>query len=170
MFYCRVAHHTKVILNLCGTTSVKGMSALIRLLTILGWDLPAEKVSDWGERPKVKPSERRSSPRYAASPNEAYVGWWIGEDFRTVSAQFRDLSSKGALIVTREMPPNKHVWVGLATPVRSRWCPMKVMRVKETWVGLVEVALAFQATCDADYFKVLVQRGLSNVDTSVRLP
>jgi hypothetical protein len=150
---------------------VKGMFAFSRLLGVLGWDFPAEEASHWGERPPAKPSERRSSPRYPASPNEAYMGWWAGgERFHRVAAQFRDLSSGGALIVTREMPPHEYVWIGLTKSIAIRWCPVRVVRVRETSVGLVEVGLAFQATCDSDLFKALVQRGVSDVDTSLPSP
>ncbi len=85
------------------------MSTISRLLFALGWNSPPEQDSCWGERPPVKPSERRSSPRHPASPNEAYIGWWAGEEFRSVAGQFRDISSGGAMFLTREEPPNKHV-------------------------------------------------------------
>jgi len=137
------------------------MSAINRLLFALGWISPPEQDSCWGERPPVKPSERRTSPRHLASPNEANMGWWVGDEFHSVAAHFRDISSSGALILTRELPPNKHVWIGLAKPVQTRWCPVRVVRERETSVGLIEVGLAFQAPCDFDLFKVVVLRDRS---------
>jgi hypothetical protein len=132
------------------------MSAFHALLSVLGWESPAEKKSQWGKRPPVKLSDRRSSPRYPASPNEGYMGWWVGEEFHTVAVQFRDFSLGGALILTREMPPSEHIWLGLAKPSETPWCPVNTVRVKETSVGLVEVALLFPEPCDYDLFKAVV--------------
>ena len=92
----------------------------------------------------MKPSDRRSSSRHLASHNRANIGWWVGHKFRSVAGQFRDISSGGALIFTREVPPNKHVWIGLVKPVATRWCPVRVVWARENSVGLVEVGLAFQ--------------------------
>src|SRR5271166_2467703 len=137
------------------------MSTLNRLLVALGWDSPAEKDSPWGEHPPVKLSERRSSPRYPVSPNEALMGWWVGERIHKVKAQFRDVSLGGALIVTIEMPPYKYVWISLTKSIATRWCPVRIVKVRETSVGLIEVGLAFKETRDSDLFNVLVQRGHS---------
>ena len=134
------------------------MSAISRLLFALGWISPEEQGSCWGERPPVKPSDRRSSPRHQTSPNEAYIGWWVGNEFHSVAAKLRDISSGGALVLTREEPPNKHVWIGLVKPAETRWYPTRVVRVRETSVGLVEVGLAFEASCDADLLRILIQR------------
>src|SRR5271157_1957004 len=114
------------------------MFAISRLLFALGWISPLEQDFCWGERPPVKPSERRSSPRYPASPNEAFMGWWVGERFHRVAAQFRNLSSGGALIATTEMPPHKYIWIGLTKSFATRWCPVRVVRERETSVGLIE--------------------------------
>jgi len=134
------------------------MSAISRLLFALGWISPPVQDFCWGERPPVKPSERRSSPRHPASSNEAYIGWWVDEEFHSVAAQFRDISSGGALILTLEAPTSKHVWIGLVKPVETRWCPVRVVRVRETSVGLIEIGLAFEASCDSNLFKILIQR------------
>lgn len=141
----------------CCAESVKGMSAFSRLLHILSLGSPVEDVSHWGERPPAKPSEHRSSPRHAASSNEAHIGWWVDEKFHSVAGTFRDLSSSGALILTVEIPPTKYVWISLTKPFQTRWCPMKVVRSRETSVGLIEVGLAFQATCDSTLFDFLVE-------------
>ena len=99
------------------------MSTLNRLLGVLGWVTPDEEDSQRGDRPPVKPSERPTSPRHRTSLNEACIGWWVGEEFHSVAGNFRDISSGGALILTREEPPpNKHVWIGLVKPVQTRWC------------------------------------------------
>jgi hypothetical protein len=132
-----------------------------RLLDLLSWVTPDDVDSDWGDRPPVRPSERRTSPRHLASPNEAKMGWWVGDEFHSVAAHFRDISSGGALILTREEPPNKHVWIGLARPVETRWCPARVVRVRETSVGLIEVGLAFHSPCNSVLFDAVVQRDCS---------
>ncbi len=133
------------------------MSTLNRLLGVLGWVTPNED-SQWGERPTVTPSERRSSPRHPVSSNEAYIGWWVGPEFHSVAARFRDISSGGALILTKEVPPDKHVWIGLAKPVKTHWCPATVVRARETSVGLIEIGLAFEASRDSILSKGLVRR------------
>jgi PilZ domain len=144
------------------------MSAFNRLLNVLGLDSAAVKESAWGESPPADLSERRSSPRYPTSPNEADMGWWAGgERFYKVAAQFRNLSSGGALIVTREMPPHEYVWIGFTKSGETRWCPVRVVRARETSVGLFEVGLAFRATCDSDRFTALIQRGVSVEDTTL---
>ena len=120
------------------------MSAISRLLFALGWISPPEQDSCWGERPPREATDRTISLRHPTSPNEAYIGWWVGDEFHSVAAHFRDISSGGALILTREEPPNKHVWIGLVKPVETRWCPARVVRVRETSVGLIEVGLAFR--------------------------
>src|SRR5271166_4770651 len=122
--------------------------------------------SDWGDRPPVRPSERRKSPRHLASPNEANMGWWVGDKFHSVAAHFRDISSGGARILTREEPPNKHVWIGLARPVETVWYPARVVRVRETSVGLIEVGLAFHSPCNSVLFDAVVQKRLLGVKTS----
>ncbi len=134
------------------------MSALNRLLFALGWISPQEHDSCWGNRPPLKPSDRRSSPRHPASSNEAFIGWWVGKEFHSVAGQIRDISSGGALILTSEEPPNKHVWIGLVKPIETRWSPVRVVRVRETSVGLVEVGLAFETSCDADLLRFLIQQ------------
>ena len=137
------------------------MTALSRLLVSLGWNYLPEQDSRWGERPKVKPSDRRASPRHPSPPNEAYIGWWAGDEFHSVAGRVRDISSGGALILTREEPTNKHVWIGLVKPVETRWCPVRVVRMRETSVGLVEIGLAFEASCDSDLLRFLIQRPCS---------
>jgi hypothetical protein len=136
----------------------------------MGWNFPSENVSQWGELPRAKPSERRSSPRHPASPNEAWVGWWVGDKFHSVAAQFRELSSSGALILTREIPANGCVWIGLDKPFETRWVPMKAVRFRETSGGLIEVGLAFQAFCGSDLFEALISDGELAVDTSLPVP
>jgi hypothetical protein len=133
------------------------MSTMNRLLGVLGWVTPNEEDSYWGDPPPVKPSDRRSSPRHPASPNEAHVGWWVGEEFLSVAAQFHDISSGGAMIFTKEVPPYQHVWIGLAKPVETRWCPVRVVRVRKIAVGLIEVGLEFHSPCDSTLFDVVVQ-------------
>jgi len=140
------------------STQEQVMSAISRLIIALGWGSPRGQDSCWGERPPLNQSDRRASPRHPTSPNEAYIGWWAGERFHSVAGQFRDISSSGVLILTREEPPIKHVWIGLVRPAKTRWCPTRVVRVRETSTGLIEIGLAFEAACDSDLFKRVLQR------------
>ncbi len=151
-----MTENQKILLLLHRSTPVQAMSAINRLLFALGWISPPEQDSCWGERPPQKPTDRRMSVRHPASRNEANMGWWVGDEFHSVAAHFRDISSGGALILTREGPPNKHVWIGLARPVETRWCPARVVRVRETSVGLIEVGLAFHSPCSSVLFDAVV--------------
>jgi len=148
----------KLLLLLHRSIPVQAMSAINRLLFALGWMSPPEQDSCWGERPPQKPTDRRLSVRHPVSGKDAYLGWWIGEEFHSVAGQFRDISSGGALILTREEPPNKHVWIGLASSVETHWCPARVVRVRETSVGLIQVGLAFHSPCNSVLFDAVVQR------------
>ena len=125
---------------------MQAMSAINRLLFALGWSSPPEQDSSWGEPPPQKPTDRRMSVREPARGILGYLGWWIGDEFYAVAGQFRDISSVGALIVTREEPPKKHVWIGLASPGETYWCPAKVARVRETSAGSIEIGLSVPFT------------------------
>jgi hypothetical protein len=138
-------------------TLVSAMSTMNRLLGVLGWVTPNEEDFCWGDPPPVKPSDRRSSPRHVATPNEAHLGWWVGEGFHSVAGQFHDISAGGAMIFTTEVPPYQEVWIGLAKPVETRWCPVKVVRWRKIADGLIEVGLAFHSPCDSALFDVVVQ-------------
>jgi hypothetical protein len=97
------------------------------------------------------------------------MGWWTsGERFHKVAAYFRNLSSGGALIVTRETPPHEYVWIGLTKFGATQWCPVRVVTVMEHSVGLIEVGLAFKAAFDFDLFKDQVERGVPDLDTLCR--
>ncbi len=151
-------------------TPVISMSAISRLLGVLGWDVAPGKDGLWSERSAGRVSERSSSPRYQASRNEALLGWCIGEKFIKYPAQFRIVGLRGALIVTRQMPPTEHVWVALARPVKTRWYATQVYRVRKNSQGLVEVELAFRATSDANHFKALICKGEFNAKSFQRSP
>ena len=62
------------------------------------------------------------------------------------------------MIITLEAPTSKHVWIGLAKPVVTHWCPARVVRVRETSVGLIQVGLAFHSPCNSVLFDAVVQR------------
>ncbi len=138
-------------------TLLGAMSTMNRLLGVLGRITSNEKDSQWGNRRYVKLSDRRSSPRHMAFPNEARLGWWVGEGFHSVAAEFHDISLCEARIFTADIPMYKHVWIGLARPLKTRWCPVRVIRVRELALGLTEVGLAFNSTCDSALFEALVR-------------
>jgi hypothetical protein len=131
------------------------MTPFSRLFDGLGIVAPDEK--DWGENPITKLVERRSSLRYVISPNEAFVGWWVGEDFHSVAAYFHDVCSTGALVCTREVPPRERIWVALARPGDTRWCRARIVRTKETATGLVQVGLGFDVSSEAALFQGILQ-------------
>jgi len=92
-----------------------------------------------------------------AAPNEAHIGWWVGEEFHSVAGQFHDISLGGAMIVTTEVPLYPKVWIGLANSVETRWSPVKVVRWRKLAEGLIEVGLAFHAPCDSALFETLIK-------------
>jgi hypothetical protein len=128
-----------------------------RRLGVLRCVTPNEEDSYWGDPPPVKPSDRRSSPRHPTSRNEALIGWWGGGTFHSFGAQFDNISSGGAIILTTKVPPYQHVWIGLVMPVKIRWCRFKVVRWRKIAGGLIEVGLAFHSPCDSALFDVVVQ-------------
>jgi hypothetical protein len=132
------------------------MSAIDGLLSILGWKRRVTKACRWGKRPRRSSIDRRASARYPASPNEGYMGWWVGEEFRKVAVEFVDFSIGGALLLTKDVPTNNHIWICLARPSTTPWCPVEKIRAERTEGGPVEVALHFPEPCDYDLFKAVV--------------
>jgi hypothetical protein len=135
---------------------VNGTSVFDGLLSILGWKCGGSKMPRWGKRPTKCPTDRRASARYPASPNEGYMGWWVGKEFRRVAVEFVDFSIGGALLLTKEVPTTRHIWICLMRPSTTPWCPVEVIRIERTEGGPVEVALHFPEPCDYDLFKAVV--------------
>src|ERR1051326_5141910 len=113
------------------------MSAISRLFSALGWNSAPEDDSCWGDRQSQKPTDRRLSVRYPGYREPNCLGWWAGEEFRSVEGQLLDISSGGALILTWEDPINKHVWISPVEPGETRWYLTRVVRVREVWFGLI---------------------------------
>jgi hypothetical protein len=143
----------KLLLLFHRSTPVQAMSAISRLFSALGWNSPPEADSCWGERPPQKLIDRRLSVRSFGFGEATYLGWWAGEEFRSVEGQLRDISLGGAQILTWEVPLSKHVWIGPFEPGETCWCLMRVVRVREVWFGLIEIGLAFEGSCDSDLFE-----------------
>jgi len=135
------------------------MFTMNRFLYVIGWVTPQEEDDYWGDLPQAKLTDRRSSPRHSASSIEALIGWWVGEEFRSVTAQLHNISLGGAMIFTSEVPPYQHVWIGLSKPDETRWCPVKVVRWREITDRLIEVGLAFHSPSDSTLFDVMAQPG-----------
>src|SRR5438270_685582 len=108
------------------------MSAISRLFGALGWNPPPEDDSCWGDRPPPKTDDRRLSVRHPGNGKAVYLGWWKDGELHTAAAQLRDISSRGAMVLTTHLPPDEHIWLRQAEPIEARWCPAKVVRVKET--------------------------------------
>jgi hypothetical protein len=129
------------------------MSAISRFSCALGWNSPPEDESFLEDRPPQKPTDRRSSVRHPGFGKPAYLGWWKDGEVHTTAVQLRDISSEGAMVLTTHLPPDEHISLRQAEPVGARWCPARVVRVKENPVGLLEVGLALHAPSDSDLFK-----------------
>jgi hypothetical protein len=130
------------------------MSTLSRLLSCL-LTPPVNDALSWGESPSGRTRKRRASPGCLVSANQAFVGWWVGEKFHSVVGIASDITSRGARILTTQVPPHDHIWIALAKPDELRWDAVKVVQIKESSYGLFQVGLAFKAGGESNVFRAL---------------
>jgi hypothetical protein len=133
------------------------MSTLSRLISCLVTVTPGDDLS-WGDSPTVRLRKHRSSDGHFIRANEAFVGSWVGEKFRSVVGYAHDISSRGARILTTEASPIDHIWMALAKPKETSWCPVKVIEVRKSRYGLFQVGLAFTLREESNTFKALRRR------------
>jgi hypothetical protein len=106
---------------------------------------------------EVALSDRRKSERFAASEDQAWVGWWEGRLFRKSPATLHDVSQGGAKLVADVAPPRRATtWVCLDGPHRSEWVEATTVEVMKLDDGTVSIRLAFREICPYTFFEVAI--------------
>ncbi len=109
---------------------------------------------DSGEYTRSRGSERRTSTRYAAVDSRCRVGWWEGPQFRELSAVLRNISTRGALITSEELPPaGVRAWLFLEGNAQTPWLQAGIVKASRTEQGCYQVALVFVSPCPYETFK-----------------
>ncbi len=82
-------------------------------------------------------NERRNAHRYAPARDKVRLGWWEGQQFRTISARLKCLSMSGSLVqleVGANAPAGVQAWICLVDQSPAQWvqtetvegCPERV--------------------------------------------
>lgn len=77
-------------------------------------------------------NDRRNAHRYALARDNIRLGWWQGQQFRTISAWLRNLSLSGALVQLEEgaaAPAGVKAWICLADQSAKHWAQAEVVEV-----------------------------------------
>jgi hypothetical protein len=77
-------------------------------------------------------NERRNAHRYELARDKIRLGWWEGQQFRTVAARLRDLSLSGALVQLEEgaaSPVGVTSWICLADQSPTHWVQTETVEV-----------------------------------------
>jgi hypothetical protein len=97
--------------------------------------------------------DSRKTYRYPAVGSDARLGWWVGADFREVSARVEDISQGGVLIVSEEVPPPTKVYLRLARPTATDWVLIQVLRTVVISEGKCRIGATFPESCPYELFK-----------------
>ena len=107
---------------------------------------------------KNKKGERRVMCRYVAAKAPVEIGWWIGEEFKTVEVALRDISLSGASAETRTPPPDSApIWLRLNNPAQPDWVEAKVIAITTRFWGPALVRMKFRESCPYEFFKAAIQ-------------
>ena len=102
-------------------------------------------------------SDRRNSQRFVPIEDQAWLGWWEGEEYRKTPATIIDLSQGGSKLVVRDSPPRRSAaFVCLAGPNRTDWIQGGVLEVRRLSSGESEVRIAFVELCPYSFFEVAI--------------
>jgi len=77
-------------------------------------------------------NDRRNAYRYALARDNIRLGWWHGQQFRTISARLRNLSLSGALVQLEEGavgPAGVEAWICLVDQSAKHWVQAEVVVV-----------------------------------------
>jgi hypothetical protein len=101
--------------------------------------------------------DRRSAPRYPAWKNQAQLGWWESQGFRTALAQLVNISQSGALVLTKTRPPeNATIAIYLDGPVPTNWVEATIVDIASNSDELYQIRMKFTERCPFEVFKVAV--------------
>src|SRR5437879_4468515 len=68
-------------------------------------------------------TERRAGPRSVSLEYRAWLGWWAGDDFRTIDARLLDIGRDGAAAEVDARPPrDRPLLFGLRGPAIAGGC------------------------------------------------
>jgi hypothetical protein len=108
--------------------------------------------------PPAGTRERRSVCRYSVVQEDAWLGWWEGQEFQSTPAKIVDISLRGARLTVDTFPPkDQAVWFcppGVQTT--EEWVEVKVIAMKKKLFGPREVRLAFRKVLPYEHFKAIV--------------
>jgi hypothetical protein len=114
----------------------------------------------------VAVSDRRQTERFAATEDQAWIGWWEGRLFRKSPATLIDISQGGAKLVADVAPPRRAtVWVCLDGPHRSEWIEGITVEVTKFDNSSASIRLAFREVCPYSFFEVAIYRQPSTVES-----
>ena len=103
-------------------------------------------------------TERRSVCRYSVVQDNAWVGWWEGEEFRSTAAKIIDISLRGALLTVECFPP-KDKAIFFCPPgaaANEEWLEVKIVGAKKRLFGPREIRVAFRKVFPYEVFKAVV--------------
>jgi PilZ domain len=102
--------------------------------------------------------DRRSSPRFRAVVQRAWLGWWTSPgEFGSVAARLDDISLGGARVATANPPAAQQlVWLCLGIPDPTECVQAKVLEVSPGSGGEFIVRLAFGAPCPQNLYQTAV--------------
>lgn len=117
------------------------------------------RASDYGGEgaPARSGRDRRKESRYIPYCRRAYLGWWAGDEYRTLTARIENLSRSGAALLVDEFPESvSEVWLCLIGPVRADWYPARMVGIAPSGgVGRV-VRIALDESLSYEVFKSIV--------------
>lgn len=72
--------------------------------------------------------ERRREPRYVPVMERAYLGWWVGETFRTELGRLANISAGGAALdIATDPGVGESVWLCVIGPNRMGWVAARLL-------------------------------------------
>ncbi len=102
--------------------------------------------------------ERRSVCRYSVVQDNAWLGWWERQTYRTTPAKIIDISLRGALLTVDVFPPKDQV-IWFCPPgvlPTDEWIEIKLISQKKRLFGPRELRVAFRKVFPYEIFKIVV--------------
>jgi hypothetical protein len=104
-------------------------------------------------------SERREACRYDTVNAPAFLGWWEGTEYRSVSATLKNLSLHGALALVDQLPAaDTPLWTCLEGSPASAWVETEVIATTKPRRGPYQLRLKFVDPVPFDSFCRAIQQ------------